>query len=158
MTAVLAPPDSHPMSWQSCLTGRAQARDFVDVAALVERFGFEGLCRLAAEKDPGFSPKALADMPSGVRRYTADDFDLDAAGYKGMARAVASWQRTLAGAQTAGAQRLEPRAERCAGSGPRRLRGAHERGNTVDGRGDVFAAGAQADTEVAGHTEAVPRC
>jgi hypothetical protein len=96
MTAVLAPPDSHPISRQSCLTGRAQPRDFVDVAALVERFGFEGLCRLAAE--------------------------------------------------------------RCAGSGPRRLRGAHERGNAVDGRGDIFAAGAQADTEVAGHTEAVPRC
>ena len=34
------------------LFGRAQARDFVDVAALVERFGLERLCELASEKDP----------------------------------------------------------------------------------------------------------
>jgi hypothetical protein len=79
------------------LFGRAQARDFVDVAALVERFEFEGLCRLAAEKDPGFSRKALADMLSGFGRYTADDFDLDVADYEHLARAVAGWQRTLAG-------------------------------------------------------------
>jgi len=38
------------------LFGRAQARDFIDVAALADRFGFDQLCEPAAEKDPGFSP------------------------------------------------------------------------------------------------------
>lgn len=38
------------------LFGRAEARDFVDVEALESRYGLEGLCRLAVEKDPGFGP------------------------------------------------------------------------------------------------------
>ncbi len=38
------------------LFDRAQARDFIDVDALVDRFGLERLCALAAEKDHGFSP------------------------------------------------------------------------------------------------------
>lgn len=44
------------------LFGRAAARDFVDVAALVDRYGLERLCELAAEKDRGFDRRVLADM------------------------------------------------------------------------------------------------
>ena len=65
--------------------------------ALVERFGFERLCQLAAEKDPGFSLTVLAEMLSGFGRYMADDLELDAANYERLARAVAGWQRALAG-------------------------------------------------------------
>jgi hypothetical protein len=35
--------------------GRAEARDFIDFAALEPKYGFERLCELAAEKDTGFS-------------------------------------------------------------------------------------------------------
>ena len=38
------------------LFDRAQARDFVDVAALGDRLGLERLCELASEKDAGFLP------------------------------------------------------------------------------------------------------
>jgi Nucleotidyl transferase AbiEii toxin, Type IV TA system len=77
------------------LFGRAQARDFVDVAALAERLGFEELCRLAAEKDPGFSRRVLADMLAAFGRYTADDLDVDTAGYRRLADAVATWRRAI---------------------------------------------------------------
>lgn len=40
---------------------RAQARDFVDVAALAARLGFDPVCELAAEKDPGFSLAVLRE-------------------------------------------------------------------------------------------------
>ncbi len=46
------------------LFGRAEARDFVDVAALLPRYGWVRLCDLAAEKDTGFHTKA-SRMRSG---------------------------------------------------------------------------------------------
>jgi len=36
------------------LFARAEARDFIDVAALLPRYGWPRLCGLAAEKDTGF--------------------------------------------------------------------------------------------------------
>ena len=42
------------------LEGRAEARDFVDFAALTERFTVAELCDLAARKDDGFNPERLA--------------------------------------------------------------------------------------------------
>ena len=36
--------------------GRAEARDFIDLAAMEPKYDFERLCELAAEKDRGFSP------------------------------------------------------------------------------------------------------
>jgi hypothetical protein len=36
--------------------GRAEARDFIDLAAVEPKYDFERLCELAAEKDRGFSP------------------------------------------------------------------------------------------------------
>jgi hypothetical protein len=50
------------------LFDRAQARDFVDVAALVERFGLGWLCELASEKDSGFSTSMLVDMLGSFHR------------------------------------------------------------------------------------------
>ncbi|MGH8936373.1 MAG: nucleotidyl transferase AbiEii/AbiGii toxin family protein [Acidimicrobiia bacterium] len=50
------------------LFGRAAARDFVDVWVLASRYGLERLCRLAAEKDPGFDRLMLAEMLGRMRR------------------------------------------------------------------------------------------
>ena len=41
--------------------GRAEARDFVDLAAVEPKYDFERLCELAAEKDRGFSPQVFGD-------------------------------------------------------------------------------------------------
>jgi hypothetical protein len=62
------------------LFDRAQARDFIDVAALAERFGFDRLCQLAKEKDTGFSPQVLRDMLGGFDRFDSTDFGLDETG------------------------------------------------------------------------------
>jgi len=77
------------------LFGRAQARDFIDVAALADRFGFDQLCELAAEKDPGFSPAVLLDMLGSFNRFTADDFDVDAVKHQRLAAAVQGWRDYL---------------------------------------------------------------
>lgn len=77
------------------LFDRAQARDFVDVAALVERFGLERLCELAKEKDPGFSRPVLRDMLGGFDRFDQTDFGLDDAAYAQLARQVRQWHATL---------------------------------------------------------------
>jgi hypothetical protein len=77
------------------LFGRAQARDFIDVAALADRLGFERLCQLAAEKDPGFSRQVLAAMLATFDRYTADDLDLDPAAHQRLATTVSGWSDAL---------------------------------------------------------------
>jgi len=77
------------------LFDRAQARDFVDVAALVERFGLDRLCELAREKDAGFSRRVLAEMLGSFGRFTAADFGLPLAGYDALARSVDEWRQEL---------------------------------------------------------------
>ncbi len=41
---------------------RAEARDFVDLAAVVDRWGLPHLCRQAKEKDAGFNAELLAEQ------------------------------------------------------------------------------------------------
>jgi len=48
--------------------GRAEARDFVDLAALADHFDLAELFRLAAEKDPGFSIEVFAEMLERLNR------------------------------------------------------------------------------------------
>jgi hypothetical protein len=55
------------------LYDRAQARDFVDVAALVERFGLGRRCELASARDSGFSRSVLVDMLASFRRFPLAD-------------------------------------------------------------------------------------
>jgi hypothetical protein len=45
------------------LFGRAEARDFIDVASLVELFGLGRLRESASERDSGFPTTVLVDMP-----------------------------------------------------------------------------------------------
>jgi hypothetical protein len=78
------------------LFDRAQARDFVDVAALVERFGLERLCQLAAEKDPGFSRTVLSEMLGSFGRFTSEDLGLRPATFSDLAQSIERWRDELA--------------------------------------------------------------
>ncbi|MGQ0847529.1 MAG: nucleotidyl transferase AbiEii/AbiGii toxin family protein [Actinomycetota bacterium] len=77
------------------LFGRAAARDFVDVAALASRYGFERLCNLAAEKDPGFDRSVLADMLRSFDRLPRADFDLDDLELDSLRATVSRWRQQL---------------------------------------------------------------
>lgn len=77
------------------LFDRAQARDFIDVAALVERFSLERLCELAREKDSGFSTAVLVDMLGSFYRFAPGDFALPADEYHGLARSIELWRHEL---------------------------------------------------------------
>jgi hypothetical protein len=74
---------------------RAQAGDFVDVAALVDRFGLDRLCELASEKDAGFSRSVLVEMLGGFGRFRPEEFEMSALAYEELARAVGRWRHEL---------------------------------------------------------------
>ncbi len=57
--------------------GRAEARDFVDLEALEDRFGLDRLFELAGEKDRGFAPTAFAEMMDRFGRLGRAEFQLD---------------------------------------------------------------------------------
>ena len=78
------------------LFGRAEARDFIDVAALSARYGFEWLCSLASEHDPGFNLEALADALRSFGWLPRLDFDVDDAGYARLQEVVREWQGWIA--------------------------------------------------------------
>jgi len=71
--------------------GRAEARDFVDLAAVIDQHGLEALFRLAAEKDPGFSIDVFSEMLQRFDRLRQDEFPLDASAYKTLANNVRTW-------------------------------------------------------------------
>lgn len=72
--------------------GRAEARDFVDLMALEGRFGLERLCRLAAEKDGGFTPGVFAQMLIRFDRLRRDEFELDDVRFGQLAEDVRRWR------------------------------------------------------------------
>ena len=75
--------------------GRAEARDFVDLAAIEERYGLETLFELAAEKDRGFTPEMFAEMAARFSRLRQDEFDLDGDQYRELARRVNAWRERV---------------------------------------------------------------
>jgi len=77
--------------------GRAEARDFVDLAAIEERYGLDRLFELAAEKDRGFTPEMFAEMASRFSRLREDEFDIDADEYDELADRVAAWREHALG-------------------------------------------------------------
>lgn len=79
------------------LFGRAEARDFIDVAALSARYGFEWLCSLASEHDPGFNLEALADALGSFGWLPRLDFEVDDAGYARLRNVVSAWQEWISG-------------------------------------------------------------
>ncbi|MDQ3452722.1 MAG: nucleotidyl transferase AbiEii/AbiGii toxin family protein [Actinomycetota bacterium] len=77
------------------LFARAEARDFIDVAALLPRYGWPRLCGLAAEKDTGFHIEALQDAIRAFQRLPTSEFDLDDNAYQRLRVDVREWMREL---------------------------------------------------------------
>lgn len=75
--------------------GRAEARDFVDLAALEPRFGLAHLCELAERKDAGFQPSVLAEMVDRFGRLDRDEFDVDDARFASIVSSVRRWRTDL---------------------------------------------------------------
>jgi hypothetical protein len=75
--------------------GRAETRDFLDLAALEPRYGLERLCGLAADKDQGFDRGVLAAMMSRFHRLDRREFPLDDAEYQRLAATVDAWKQAL---------------------------------------------------------------
>lgn len=74
------------------LFGRAEARDFVDLMAVEPRYGLDRLCRLAVEKDRGFTAAVFADMLGRFHRLRRDEFDLDDARFEQLGHQVEGWR------------------------------------------------------------------
>jgi hypothetical protein len=75
--------------------GRAEARDFADLFAVMDRFGLEHLCDLAMQKDAGFSVPVFRAMCRRFDRLARDEFELDDTTYGHLTRAVDQWQELL---------------------------------------------------------------
>jgi Nucleotidyl transferase AbiEii toxin, Type IV TA system len=73
--------------------GRAEARDFVDLAAVEARYGLDRLFELAAQKDHGFTPEMFAEMAGRFTRLRPDEFGLDPEQYEQLDRKVGEWQK-----------------------------------------------------------------
>lgn len=74
------------------LFARAEARDFIDVAALAARYGFDRLCALASEHDPGFNLEALAAALGSFDWLPRLDFELDDDEYAKLREVVGGWR------------------------------------------------------------------
>ncbi len=72
--------------------GRAEARDFVDLAALEPRFGLNHLLELARAKDLGFLPSVFLDMLGRFDRLPRDEFDVDDEVYEAIVESVHRWR------------------------------------------------------------------
>jgi len=75
--------------------GRAEARDFADLAVLEPRFGLAHLCELAERKDAGFQRSVLAEMLDRLDRLDRDEFDVDDATFASILAAVRRWRTDL---------------------------------------------------------------
>jgi len=77
--------------------GRAEARDFVDLAALESRFGLKHLCKLAVTKDVGFRQSVFVEMLGRFGRLSRDEFDVDDETFAATVDAVQRWRLILEG-------------------------------------------------------------
>jgi hypothetical protein len=73
--------------------GRAEARDFIDLAAVEPKYGFERLCELASEKDRGFSAHVFGEMLYRFDRLQRREFEIDDEGFNRLGSIVQSWRR-----------------------------------------------------------------
>ena len=74
---------------------RAEARDFLDLAALTRRYPFLRLYEIAAEKDTGLDRERLIESLGAFRRFTAAEFGVDEQEYERLQAQVAGWQTQL---------------------------------------------------------------
>ncbi len=77
--------------------GRAEARDFLDLAAVEGRYGLNRLCALASQKDRGFDPGVLQEMMGRFDRLPRDEFELSDVGYERLAASVGRWREVVLG-------------------------------------------------------------
>ena len=77
------------------LFGRAEARDFADVAALLEVYPTDRLLELAAVKDPGFSPERFSESLAAIHRLHDKDFVGTGRTHKDLASQFDAWREQL---------------------------------------------------------------
>lgn len=77
------------------LFDRAEPRDFVDLAAVVDRWGLDHLCQLAPEKDRGFDRNVLAAQLGRFDRLPIASFRLPAEDVERLRHKVQSWRDQL---------------------------------------------------------------
>jgi len=85
--------------------GRAEARDFVDLSAVADRYGLEYLSRRALDKDPGFDPQVFREMLDRFDRLPRDEFELPDPGYQRLAQTIERWRGLVLGLTAEGLQR-----------------------------------------------------
>lgn len=74
------------------LFGRAEARDFVDLMSVADRYGLDRLLDLAAEKDRGFDGRVFAEMLGRINRLPRAAFSLDDSRYEELHTTVGVWK------------------------------------------------------------------
>ena len=72
--------------------GRAEARDFIDLAAVEPKYDFARLCELAAEKDRGFSPHVFGEMLYRFDRLQRREFEIDDERFQQLGPIVQRWR------------------------------------------------------------------
>lgn len=71
---------------------RAEPRDFADLAAVVDRWGFEHLLRRAKEKDGGFDVRHFAERLERVSRFSDEEFRIPPGQAAHVRSAVDRWK------------------------------------------------------------------
>jgi len=97
-------PDDLAADKTLALWGRARPRDFVDVVALLDRYGRDRLLELAAEKDAGFSVESFIDALRAIGRLGPGDWAEDGIIEQTadhVYRVVDDWRRELQGRRDA---------------------------------------------------------
>jgi len=77
------------------LFDRAEARDFVDFAAVVDDWGLEYLCGRALEKDAGFDRQTLAEQLGRFDRLPDRVFPISPDELPELRKIVRQWRHTL---------------------------------------------------------------
>lgn len=75
--------------------GRAEARDFVDLAALEPDYGLRNLCDLAKRKDLGFQPDIFCQMLERFDRLPRDEFDIPDSAHQQLKLTITCWAEIL---------------------------------------------------------------
>lgn len=77
------------------LFDRAEARDFADVFALVQRYSPEVLLRRAAEIDLGFDAVVLAQMLGSLSRFRDEEIPVEPSEAAAVRRFFSQWRKEL---------------------------------------------------------------
>lgn len=74
---------------------RSEPRDFIDLAALTERFELADLIELARQKDPGLDLEVLDAFMARVHTLPRPDFDHDDRAHQQLLTTVDDWRSTV---------------------------------------------------------------